>query len=54
METKNGRDVLVDLQEWLGYDRILTVNPIGYSGGLTLFWMNSVRLEFKFVDKNLC
>lgn len=53
METKNGRDSLVDLQEWLGFDRIITVNPIGYSGGLALFWKNSVRLDFKFVDKNV-
>lgn len=29
METKQQRDELVDLQTWLGYDRILTVNPIG-------------------------
>ncbi|KAF8084972.1 hypothetical protein N665_0691s0011 [Sinapis alba] len=53
METKQKRDVLVDLQTWLGYDRIMTVNPIGYSGGLALMWKNSVNIDFKFVDKHL-
>ncbi|KAF8049985.1 hypothetical protein N665_2080s0003 [Sinapis alba] len=53
METKQSRDSLVDLQTWLGYDRILVVNPIGYSGGLALMWKNSVNIVFKFVDKNL-
>ncbi|KAF8085592.1 hypothetical protein N665_0660s0001 [Sinapis alba] len=41
METKQSRDSLVDLQAWLGYNRILTVNPIGYNGGLALMWKNS-------------
>ncbi|KAF8102781.1 hypothetical protein N665_0195s0018, partial [Sinapis alba] len=53
METKQSRDLLVDFHTWLGYDRILTVNPIGYSGGLALMWKNSVNIVFKFVDKNL-
>ncbi|XP_048605541.1 uncharacterized protein LOC106393034 [Brassica napus] len=53
METKQQRDDLVDLQTWLGYDRILTVNPIGYSGGLAVLWKNSVHIVFKFVDKHL-
>lgn len=53
MGTKQNRDALVDIQTWLGYDRIMTVNPIGYSGGLALMWKNSVNIVFKYVDKNL-
>ncbi|CAE5962987.1 unnamed protein product [Arabidopsis arenosa] len=53
METMHKRNVLVDLQVWLGYDQVFTVDPIGRCGGLAVFWKDSVKVDFKFFDKNL-
>lgn len=53
METMHSRNILVDIQEWLGYDRVFTVNHVGTCGGLALFWKKSTVVEIKFVDKNL-
>lgn len=53
METKQRRDMVVDLQVLLSYDRVCTVEPIGLSGGLAILWKQEVRVEVKFADKNV-
>lgn len=53
METKHNRNVMVDLQVYLGYDRVFTVDPIGFSGWLALFWKISVGVDIKYFSKNL-
>ena len=42
METMHCRNYLVDLQVWLGYDRVFTIDPVGH-----------VNIKVLSVNKNL-
>ena len=39
-ETKNGRRLLQNIQADLGFDHMFTVEPLGLSRGLALFFMD--------------
>lgn len=53
METMNPQNTLVDMQCWLGYDHVYTVDLGNTWGGLALFWKNSVVVDILHVDKNI-
>ncbi|XP_010484733.1 PREDICTED: uncharacterized protein LOC104763006 [Camelina sativa] len=53
METMQCRDRLNDIQCILGYDKLLTVDPIGKCGGLALMWKSSVQLNILYEDKHI-
>lgn len=53
METKQKKELVVDLQVSLGYDRVFQVEPNGLSGGLALLWKREVSVVVKFADKNV-
>ncbi|KAL0848127.1 hypothetical protein Bca101_021374 [Brassica carinata] len=44
-ETKNKRWYLEDVMMNLGFHDLRTVEPVGKSGGLAVFWKNSCRVE---------
>lgn len=47
------RNDLVDIKVWLGYDHVHTVDPVGKSGGLAVFWKNTGLVDIVSSDKNL-
>lgn len=44
--------MLVHGEKWLDYDGI-TIEPRNLSGGLTLFWKCSIKIDTKYSDKNI-
>ena len=53
METKQQTDYMVGLQKTLGYDQLITVDPVGLSGGLALMWKDSYKVTVLSVDKRI-
>lgn len=53
METKNCLRFVKGIQSGLGYSNLRTVEPLGYSGGLAIFWKESIHIDFLQEDKNL-
>jgi len=53
METKQKREYMVGLQKEFGYDELLTVEPVGLSGGLAVFWKSSFEVEVLEADKRI-
>ena len=53
METMNSDQFSLKVFKWLGYDYFHTIESIGKSGGLAIFWKNHLEIDFFFEDKNL-
>ena len=47
-ETKNRRLLLQNMQTDLGFDHLFTVEPLGLSGGLALFFMDEFQVNVLF------
>lgn len=45
METMYNINALFDIQVYLGYERVYTVEPKGKFGGLAVFWKSSMAVE---------
>ncbi|CAA7036116.1 unnamed protein product [Microthlaspi erraticum] len=45
METKQKQPYVEGLRKSLGYDEMITVEPVGLSGGLAVFWKNNFEVE---------
>lgn len=53
METKQQSDYVKGLQKSLEYDQLITVDPVGLSGGLALMWKDSYKVVILECDKRL-
>ncbi|KAL1197127.1 hypothetical protein V5N11_002006 [Cardamine amara subsp. amara] len=53
IETKQKLEYVTSLQKSLGYDKIFTVEPLGLSGGLAVFWKQSYNVEVLYADNRI-
>lgn len=53
IETKQANDVVRDIGVDLGFDHMILVPPIGYSGGLAVFWKSYVSVSCISSDERL-
>ena len=52
-ETKNNFTFMQDFKFEFGYDNLFTVDPVGRSGGLALFYMNDAEVEIGFSSNRM-
>ena len=45
METKQKFEYVLGLKKSLGYNHLLTVEPVGLSGGLAVLWKDSFQVD---------
>lgn len=53
LETKNSRNHVLKVQQWMGYDKSHIVDPVGLSGGLALFWKSSYEVQVINSDQRI-
>ncbi|XP_033134315.1 uncharacterized protein LOC117127769 [Brassica rapa] len=53
METKQKNSYMMGLQQSLGYDKMITVEPIGLSGGLALMWKSTFDVAVLSCDNRI-
>lgn len=53
METKQKTSYIEHLKTSLGYDKLITVDPIGRSGGLAVMWKRSYEVEVLSMDNRI-
>ncbi|KAL1225016.1 hypothetical protein V5N11_002795 [Cardamine amara subsp. amara] len=53
METKQKFGYIEGLKNGLGYDELVTVEPVGLSGGLAVMWKSSYKVEVLFADQRI-
>ncbi|KAG2267781.1 hypothetical protein Bca52824_062336 [Brassica carinata] len=53
METKQKFEFVNGLKKTLGYDKLITVEPEGLSGGLALMWKDSYNVVVLSTDKRI-